>query len=144
MYAFEGTVIENKKGRYEDIQDFFTAQNFEVGSGWEYDHGYFDKQLQAEPGYIFIRIPVYVLQGEFGDPDAQVRLGSPFSLSHQYVKGLDDHVYTNTFTHLTTTNQFSEPADKDASLSAEEVAKAKHEIAQLERTFMKHFNLHTK
>lgn len=137
MYTFEQTVLEGKQGSYEAMRNFFEEEGYELGGGWEYDHGYFDKQLELNPGYLFIRVPAYVEKGTLGDPGATIRLGRPFLLRHQYQSGIDEDAEP-TLTNAMT-NQFSEPQDADASLEQEDVDQAKPLIQQLEQAFQQRF-----
>jgi hypothetical protein len=133
MFPFEQTALENQKGRFEEIQQLLQEQGFEEGGNWEYDHGYFDRKLQDHPGYLFLRIPVFVEQGAFGENEAEVRLGNPLLLRHKYQIGNDDQVNIGVMT--ASLNQFQEPVDSDASLKQEEVEAGIKVIQQLENVF---------
>lgn len=137
LYAFEQTMLEGKQGEYEEFSRFFEAQGFELGGGWDYDHGYFDYKLASHPGYLFIRIPAYAERGTFGDADSTIRLGRPFLLRHKYQKGIaedTDITLTNA-----TFNQFAEPEDADASLTEEDLHQAKPILHKLEHAFQEQF-----
>ncbi|WP_202080293.1 YugN family protein [Caldalkalibacillus salinus] len=138
MYPFENTALENFEGHFVDIRQFFHEHGFDEGGNWEYDHGFFDKKLADNPGYLFIRVPVMVKEGEFGDDEALVRLGKPFLLRHKYQIGLDDYVDVDVLD--SSINQFSEPQDSDASIETEEVEKSKKIIQKLEEQFKAHFS----
>jgi hypothetical protein len=133
MYPFEQTALENQKGSFEEIQQLLQEQGFEVGGNWEYDHGYFDRKLKGHPGYLFLRIPIFVEQGAFGENEAEVRLGTPLLLRHKYQIGNDDQVNIGVIT--ASVNQFQEPVDPDASLKQEDVEGAIKLIQQLEKVF---------
>jgi hypothetical protein len=135
MYAYEKTSIEGIKGHFQELDHFFKQQGFEVGGGWEYDHAYYDKQLEHHPGYLFLRIPAYVEEGEFGERDAVLRLGAPFLLRHKYQIGLDDNADAGLVTSFV--SQFSEPEDADASVREEDVRKGEHVIGELEQALKK-------
>ncbi|GGK33838.1 hypothetical protein GCM10010965_28420 [Caldalkalibacillus thermarum] len=137
MYAYEGSLLENQKAQYEEVQEFLERYGFVVGGGWEVDHGYFDKKLAIEPGYVYLRIPAFVERGSFGDPNAILRLGTPFLLRHKYQRGNDDDVSVSVIN--ATTNQFSEPQDPDASLSPEETETGREVLARVEAAYRRQF-----
>lgn len=141
MYAFEGSAIENKKGRYKAVKELFDEEGFELGGGWEIDHGYFDKKLDDHPGYLYLRIPVFAEEGQIEEPEARVRMGRPFVLRHKYQIGNDDYVDTDVGVVFTNTwfNQFSEPEDSDASLKEDDVQRAQKALGKLEQAFQDRF-----
>lgn len=131
MYSFEQTTLEDRKGRFEEIHKLLQEQGFEEGGNWEYDHGFFDRKLRDHPGYLFVRIPVFVEQGAFGEDEAQVRLGTPLLLNHKYQIGNDDHVNIDVLD--ASLNQFQEPVDSDASLKQEDIERGREVIQQVEK-----------
>ena len=137
MYPFEQTSIENTQGSFGRFRDFFEEQGYVVGGNWDYHQGYFDKQLDDELGYLFVRIPVFMVEGEFGDDVAQLRVGTPFALRHKYNPGIDHRgdigVVTASF------NEFQEPVDPDASLEEQQIEVARLEMMRLERAFREAF-----
>lgn len=139
MFPFENTSIENYKGHFADLRQFFHEHGYDEGGNWEYDHGFFDKKLADHPGYLFIRIPVFVQEGEFGDDEALIRLGKPFALRHKYQIGNDDYV-DETVTNASV-NQFQEPQDPNASLTEEEIKYCRGRVEALEQKFKEHFQL---
>lgn len=139
MFAFENTSMENFEAPFAQIRQFFHEQGYDEGGNWDYDHGYFDRKLAESPGYLFIRVPVYVKEGEFGEDDALVRLGRPFLLRHKYQIGNDD--YVNISVVNASYNQFAEPEDKDASLTEEEIEETREMIRQLDQAFQERFRL---
>lgn len=139
MYPFKQSTLENQKGQFAEIRELLNNHEFQEGGNWEYDHGYFDRKLQDNPGYLFIRIPVIVERGAFGEDEAKVRLGMPFLLRHKYQRGLDDHVETNVIAN-STINQFSEPVDPDASIKQEDIEEGTVIIKQIEEEFQNYFD----
>jgi hypothetical protein len=137
MYPFENTSMENYEGQFIDIRQFFHEQGYDEGGNWDYDHGYFDRKLADSPGYLFIRVPVFVKEGEFGDDEAFVRLGKPFLLRHKYQVANDDYVDMTVIN--ATYNQFAEPEDADATVTEEEVAETKEIIRRLDQAFRERF-----
>lgn len=138
MFPFENTAMENRQGRFDEIRDFFKEHGFEIGGNWETDHAFFDKKLKDNPGYLFIRIPVFVDEGTFGEDDAVLRVGTPFLLRHKYNPGLDDNVQVDTFDSAL--DQFSEPVDPDASIEQKEVEETQPLIRELEQAFQQRFS----
>ncbi|MDQ0340961.1 hypothetical protein J2S00_003801 [Caldalkalibacillus uzonensis] len=137
MYAYEGSILENKAAQYEEVQEFLEQFGFVVGGGWEVDHGYFDKKLDAEPGYLYLRIPAFVERGSFGDPNAILRLGRPFLLRHKYQLANDDRVDVSVVN--ASINQFAEPQDPDASLRADEIEAGRTILARVEEAYRHQF-----
>jgi hypothetical protein len=138
MYPFEQTALENRKGRFGEIRQFLQEQGFDEGGNWEYDHGFFDRKLADHPGYLFVRIPIFVEQGAFGEEEAKVRLGTPLLLRHKYQIGNDDHVDMTVMN--ASINQFAEPVDPDASLKEEDVHEGKKILQQVEQAFQGRFS----
>lgn len=137
MFPFENTSIENKQGSFSGLRDFFNEHGYVVGGNWDYHQGYFDKKIEDELGYLFIRIPVFVVEGDFGEETAQLRIGTPFLLRHKYNPGLDDNVSVGNAS--ASLNQFQEPVDPDASLEEEQIEAAKQQIKELEHAFLERF-----
>jgi hypothetical protein len=138
MFAFHHTLLENKRLSFSELNGFLNQHHFEIGGNWDYSHGYFDRKLEENPGYLFLRIPVQVEEGSFGEDGAQLRIGTPFLLRHKYQRGLDDYVFVTNRTAAF--NQFSEPVDPDASLKQEDIDKAAPLIKDLEQAFQTYFN----
>ncbi|MCD7035765.1 YugN-like family protein [Metabacillus sp. GX 13764] len=107
--------IENKIFKLHYLEEELKPLGYVIGSGWDYDNGYFDYKIDDEDGVQYLRVPFQAVDGELDTPHATVRLGTPFLLSHQYKKGLDDHAETGNIT--ASFNQFSEPHDKDSYIA---------------------------
>lgn len=140
MYPFEQTKMENYRGTFDEVEQFFTANGFDEGGGWEYDHGYFDYKLADNPGYLFIRVPVFAEEGEFGRNEAIVRIGKPFLLRHKYQRGIDDNVSMSMVNANASINQFSEPQDPDASLDEKDLRVGQSFIDNLDTAFAERFS----
>jgi hypothetical protein len=138
MHPFKETQIENKIVYFAELRDLLNELGFEEGGGWEYDHGYFDRKLEETPGYLFVRIPVMVEEGSFGEDSALMRVGTPLVLRHKYQRGLDDYVSVDN--NNATFNQFSEPVDTDASLKDGDIQQGKQIIEEVEQEFTKRFS----
>ncbi|WJH34951.1 YugN-like family protein [Paenibacillus sp. CC-CFT747] len=103
---------------------------------WEYDHGYFDANLD-EAQKIWVRIPFTVIHGTFdGDTkesDAVIRLGKPFALKHLYEEGLDNEARPMVSAALV--NQFQDPVDKDAEIEQKWLDEAENLLKRVEQGF---------
>ncbi|GAA0355841.1 YugN family protein [Bacillus horti] len=137
MFAFEHTSLENFQGSFGEIKRFLQEKGYDEGGNWEYDHGYFDKKIADSPGYLFIRIPIIVQEGTFGEDEARVKIGTPFLLRHKYQIGNDDHVHVTLAN--ASLNQFAEPQDPDASLEQDEIDSTWEIIRRLEEDFQASF-----
>lgn len=137
MFPIEQTSIENKQGNFALLRDFFEEHGYVVGGNWDYHQGYFDKQIGNEQGYLFVRIPVFAEDGDFGEETAQLRIGTPFLLHHQYNPGMDKEATSGNVT--ATLNQFQAPVDPDGDLTEQEIELAKQEIEALEQAFLERF-----
>lgn len=137
MYAFLGSVLENQRATYGEWAAFFEERGFTVGGGWETDHGYFDKKLKDEPGYLFLRIPAFAEEGQFGDHGALLKLGTPFLLSHRYQRDIDSPASPSLMS--ATFNQFASPEDEDASLSEEDIEAGQAALREVEEDFNERF-----
>jgi hypothetical protein len=79
--------IEGKQETFQAISQKLEAEDFHLGGGYTYEHGYFDKALDWEEeqgNRYFLRIPVFQVTGDIGDPDTLVRLGKPFVIKHEF------------------------------------------------------------
>lgn len=139
MYEFGRTIFDQKKGYLADLQSFFQAHGFEVGGGWEYDHGFFDKELASQPAYLMLRIPVFAIEGTLDDNKAKVRLGDPFLLKHQYEEGLDHNASPGVWIQPLI-DQFSSPKNEDAPLQETDIQVGEKYVRQLEEEFNKSFH----
>lgn len=108
---------------------------YSIGGNWDYDHGYFDYKFNDEEAYQFVRLPFRAIEGQLDSAGCKVELGRPFVLSHQYQEGLDDHAMIGNFS--ASINQFTEPVDKDASLSEDSVQIGNNIVQKLEETLLR-------
>lgn len=120
--------VENRKSTLIDLENILKPMGYVIGGNWEYERGFFDYKIDDQDGYIFLRVPFYATKGEIGEKGVEVELGRPFLLGHQYEDGLDDQVMG----YSATLNQFSEPKDKDASISDKYVEIGKKLVRELE------------
>lgn len=112
----------------ESLQPDFVLAN------WDYEHGYFDKQLDDQ-GFVYLRIPVKVLQGELDSPDAWLEMGVPFVLKHVYRTGVENNIGYVEPVISAAMNQFQEPLDKDGQIEERWIKQAERIVRELDRRF---------
>ncbi|MFK4997458.1 YugN family protein [Bacillus sp. N9] len=105
--------IEGKKTYFGAVRDVFKSYGCSFCSNFEYNQGKFDALLWREGGEsIYLRIPIYVLDGELDHSNALIEFGRPFIIKHIVNVGLDYD--ENSFLTATTgLDQFQTPLDKD-------------------------------
>ena len=105
--------IEGKRAYFGAARDIFKSYGCSFCSNFEYDQGKFDALLWREGGEsIFLRIPIYVLDGELDHSKALIEFGTPFVIKHVVNIGLD-HDENSFLTATTGLDQFQTPLDKD-------------------------------
>lgn len=105
--------LTGRQGVFDPWREALRAENFNLAN-WDYDYGYFDRQLD-EKATVFLRLPIEVVEGQLDDADAIVRVGVPFVLKHLYQTGNDPDIgYASGPVAAAMVNQFQEPSDKDA------------------------------
>lgn len=130
--------LDGQQRTFKELFAFFNAHDFAVGGGWDIDGGFFDLKMGAdedEGKYFFLRIPAAPVQGNFGENDAIIRLGTPFVLVHRYQNDQDDTAKYRTYTAVM--DQFASPVEKDAHVSAEWRDRAKEWLRIIEAEFLK-------
>lgn len=124
--------LTGKQGIFDQVRETLREDQFTL-SNWDYDYGFFDKQLD-EKGMVFLRLPIETVTGELDDPAAIVQFGVPFVLKHVYQKGNDPDIgYASGPAVAAAVNQFQEPADKDATVADGYVDTAQQIIRRLEQ-----------
>jgi hypothetical protein len=127
--------LANCEEAFDQVRNYLHDFEFSLGGGWDYDHGYFDKNLD-EANKVWLRIPFEVTHGALdGDTDATdaiIHLGTPFVLKHIYNEGLDMEAKVKTYGAVF--DQFQEPVDKDAPVEEKWVDKAKDVLHQVEES----------
>jgi hypothetical protein len=110
----EGRTIDFSAGRQE-----LETLGFVLGGNWDYDHGSLDRPLD-EKRQVWLRLPFDVVSGkldaEAEAQDTEIRFGTPYVLRHVYEEGLDEDAVP--FGSGGVLDQFQDPADPDAPLSA--------------------------
>lgn len=134
------SAVEGKQMKLKELEDKLKPLGYEIGGGWEYDHGYFDYKIDEEVGYTFLRLPFQAIDGELDQRGVTVQLGQPFLLNHKFQRGLDDN--PDAFNGLirmsynSVVNQFTEPVDKDATIDSKFLPTAHSLIQELELTLL--------
>ncbi|GAA0500238.1 YugN-like family protein [Salinibacillus aidingensis] len=128
------SAIENQVFSLNELENKLKPLNFTIGSNWEYDHGYFDNQLQSEGTYYFLRIPFNAEIGQLDEPGVQVRVGRPFLLGHQYASGTDEDAVIGNMTAIV--NQFQSPVDPDTEVPEDIQSKGDELIKTVEQALL--------
>ncbi|RNB92373.1 hypothetical protein EDM56_01355 [Brevibacillus fluminis] len=124
--------LTGKQGMFDTLREVLREDQFTL-SNWEYEYGYFDKQLDMK-AMVFLRLPIDTVSGELDDPAAVVQFGQPFVLKHVYQTGNDPDIgYASGPAIAASFNQFQEPQDKDAQVEDDYVEMAKQIVRRLEQ-----------
>lgn len=105
-----------------------------MAGGWEYDHGFFDYQLQQEKTYFFLRIPFTAEVGQLDEQGVEVRVGQPYILGHQFQTGIDEEGQTGNFS--ASINQFQDPVDQDTSVPERFVEAGRNVLESAEKALL--------
>lgn len=133
MYELQSQ-INGLEMKEKDMERQLQPLGYDLGGGWEYDHGYMDYKIADEDnGYLFLRIPFFATEGEVGSGNATVVLEAPFLLSHKFEAGINEDAGP-VFSALW--NQFSSPEEKDAYVDENYVQEGKRLVRQLEETLL--------
>ncbi|QKG85379.1 hypothetical protein GXN76_13460 [Kroppenstedtia pulmonis] len=130
------STLENRKGSFIEFDRLFNEEGFNLGGGYEYDHGYYDKALDWEENKehrVYLRIPVTAIDGSIGTRRATLHIGKPFVLKHQFRTGNEPEVNTGLISG--SFNQFTEPADKDAEVENKWINRARETLKKIEKRF---------
>lgn len=105
--------IEGKRAHFGAVRDIFHSYGCSFCSNFNYDQGKFDALLWREGGEsIYLRVPIYVLDGALDHAGALIEFGTPFIIKHVVNIGLDYD--ENSFvTGTTGLDQFQTPLDND-------------------------------
>ncbi|MGO4888998.1 YugN-like family protein [Anaerobacillus sp. MEB173] len=124
--------VENRQFKLIDLENKLKPLGYVIGGNWDYDHGYFDYQMEEKDTYLFLRLPFKAVEGELDQKGVIVELGRPFLLNHQYNN--DQQTFTTDDDPLT--NQFSAPLDPDDEFPNEWIATGKNLLNELEITIL--------
>ncbi|TXK85595.1 YugN family protein [Paenibacillus sp. N3.4] len=129
--------LEQVQESFDKVRDQLHEFNFSLGGNWEYDHGFFDRNLD-EANKVWLRIPFHVITGRIdGDTeatDAIVQVGTPFVLKHVYNEGLDYAAEAETYGALI--DQFQTPLDPDAEIENKWVQEAAGVLKKVEQAWV--------
>jgi hypothetical protein len=128
--------LERVQESFDKVRSELSRHDFTLGGNWDYDHGYFDRNLD-EAQKVWLRIPFEVITGRIeGDTeatDAVVQIGTPFVLKHRYNEGLDPEAPVETAGGLV--NQFQSPVEPDAELEDRWIQQASALLKEIERNW---------
>lgn len=128
------SALKNQVFSLEELEKKLKPLGFDIGGGWEYDHGFFDYQLQQEKTYFFLRIPFTAEIGQLDEQGVQVRVGQPFVLGHQFQTGIDEEGQTGNFS--ASLNQFQDPVDQDTSVPERFMEKGQQVLEAAEQALL--------
>ncbi|MBS7531730.1 hypothetical protein IC619_014715 [Hazenella sp. IB182353] len=111
MISIQSSII-GYHNSFQSIKKLLDTEGFTLGSGYTYEHGYFDKPLDWEAihGYrYYLRIPIHSIDGnDIDQPHTQIELGKPFVIKHEFRTNTNDpSADIGVFTSLI--NQFTTP-----------------------------------
>ncbi|WP_164491794.1 YugN family protein [Staphylospora marina] len=134
MITIQST-IEGMQLRYGDLKRILSTESFQLGGGYEYDHGYMDRPLDLENEHghhYYLRIPVRTISGELESEEAVVELGTPFLIRHEFVTGNDPTGDIGLVSAVV--NQFSKPIPVDQDqIDPQWIDRARSVIASVEK-----------
>lgn len=129
--------LEDVQDAFDNVRERLHEYDFSLGGNWDYDHGYFDRNLD-EANKVWLRIPFQVvngtLDGDTEESDAIVRIGAPFVLKHVYNEGLDRNAEAETVGAMV--DQFQTPVDADADVEEKWVDRAAELLLKVEKSWV--------
>ncbi|WP_163536595.1 YugN family protein [Gracilibacillus sp. YIM 98692] len=125
------SVVENKRFPFRHINALLSNQGFVLGGAWDYDHGLFDKKIEHNDGYHFLRIPFQTIEGDIEVKDAIIQLGKPYLLTHLYQNDVEGHADSGVFQGPF--NQFQSPVEKDADIPSDCIEIGEQALEQVEK-----------
>ncbi|MGP4072981.1 YugN family protein [Piscibacillus sp. B03] len=127
--------IDNQMYDLYDLENILKRLDFVIGGNWDYDHAYFDYQLDKDPEqYVFLRIPIKTEIGYLDERDAKVRIGKPFVLAHRFESAIDQEGMSGN--RSATFNQFAAPEEPDAEVDSRYVQEAEEVLQKVERALL--------
>ncbi|MCM3567768.1 YugN family protein [Neobacillus mesonae] len=110
------TGIEGKRANFGVARSVFDSYGCSFCSNFDYDQGKFDALLYRDGGEsIYLRVPIYVVDGALDHSNAHIEFGTPFVIKHVVNIGLDYD--ENSFVTATTgLDQFQKPLDQDGHI----------------------------
>lgn len=133
--------IEGKTGSYKEMKNFFGKRGFVIGGNWDYESGFFDFKLDSQDEkhgeYVYLRVPAYAREGQFGNNGAKVEIGRPLVLVHRFESN-NDLSTTNMNAMNGLINQFQAPTQKDAPVEDIWMVKGERKVREVEKEFPFH------
>jgi hypothetical protein len=131
--------MEGKQVQFDTISQKLEQDDFHLGGGYTYEHGYFDKALDWEEeqgNRYFLRVPVYQVNGDIGDPDTLVQIGKPFIIKHEFrTRTNDPNGDAGVFSGLV--DQFTTPIPaEDDPIDQKWISRAKDILIHVENKLM--------
>jgi hypothetical protein len=131
--------LDQVQESFDSVRAHLQQHEFVLGGNWDYDHGYFDRNLD-EANKVWLRIPFQVvtgrLEGDMEATDAFVQIGTPFVLKHVYNEGLDSEAEAESYGALI--DQFQTPLDVDGEVEDKWVQEASQLLTEVERNWQLH------
>ncbi|MGP4078548.1 YugN-like family protein [Pseudalkalibacillus sp. R45] len=127
--------LDGEQFELNELEYTLKSLGYDIGGGWDYDHGAFDYKLDDEQGYMYLRIPFQAIKGELDRNGCIVSVGNPYLLHHVYQRGLDDNVSAGNAN--ATLNQFSEPQDPDGSIDEKWIEIGEKMVRDLEEQLLR-------
>ena len=83
--------MDSYQNTFQTINQALQQEDFSLGGGYTYEHGYFDKPLDPEEHVYryYLRIPAEALEGDLDHPKTTIRLGQPFIIKHEVLTDND-------------------------------------------------------
>ncbi|WP_409344891.1 YugN family protein [Paenibacillus sp. MBLB4367] len=126
--------LENVEDAFVNVYAYLGDEQFSLGGNWDYDHGFFDRNLDEEQK-VWLRLPFQVthgtMEGESDQSDAVIKFGQPFVLKHVYNEGLDNRAEAKVLGALV--DQFQKPVDSDAEVEPGWVRQAEDVLREVEK-----------
>ncbi len=126
--------LDGEQFELNELEYTLKPLGYDIGGGWDYDHGTFDYKLDDEQGYMYLRVPFQAIKGELDKNDCIVSIRTPYLLHHVYQRGLDDHAGVGNA--AASINQFSEPQDPDGSIDDKWIQLGEEMVRDLEELLL--------
>lgn len=127
--------LEGKTYSLFDLETKLKPKGYVIGGNWDYDHGFFDFQIDNSEGYQFLRVPFQAVDGSLDQDGVTVKIQRPFLLSHKYEDGMDDEGTIGNFS--ASFNQFAEPENPDAEFPENYISYGKTLVHEIENMLLR-------
>ena len=130
--------LEGYEASYKYLKEQFEKEDFYLGGGYTYEHGYFDKALDWEEtkgNRYYLRVPVFAMDGELDQPNTTLKIGKPFVIKHEFRTTNDPKGDSGLVTALV--NQFSKPIPTDdMEIDEKWISRAHSSIQEMEKKLL--------